>query len=82
MDCEVDDDIIEGRFDEEQVIGITRDCLDALPLPLPLPVRVSRRDDGRLLCALDTPDAATGELYGQLLFRMHRREIAARRVST
>ena len=31
MDCEVDDDIIEGKFDEEQVIGITRDCLDALP---------------------------------------------------
>ena len=31
MDCDVDDDIIEGRFNEEQVLEITRDCLDALP---------------------------------------------------
>ena len=31
MDCDVDEDIIEGRFDTEQVIAITRDCLDALP---------------------------------------------------
>jgi pimeloyl-ACP methyl ester carboxylesterase len=31
MDCDVDDDIIEGKFDTEQVIEITRDCLDALP---------------------------------------------------
>jgi pimeloyl-ACP methyl ester carboxylesterase len=31
MDCDVDDDIIEGKFNEEQVLDITRDCLDALP---------------------------------------------------
>ena len=31
MDCDVDDDIIEGRFDEEQVLDITQDCLEALP---------------------------------------------------
>jgi pimeloyl-ACP methyl ester carboxylesterase len=31
MDCDVDEDIIEGKFDEEQVLDITRDCLDALP---------------------------------------------------
>jgi pimeloyl-ACP methyl ester carboxylesterase len=31
MDCDVDDHIIEGRFSEEQVLEITRDCLSALP---------------------------------------------------
>ncbi len=31
MDCDVDDAIIEGRFNEEQVLEITRDCIDALP---------------------------------------------------
>jgi pimeloyl-ACP methyl ester carboxylesterase len=31
MDCDVDVDIIEGNFSEEQVLEITRDCLDALP---------------------------------------------------
>ena len=31
MDCDADDDVIEGKFDEEQVLQITRDCLEALP---------------------------------------------------
>jgi len=31
MDCAVDVDIIEGRYSEERVVDITRDCLDALP---------------------------------------------------
>ncbi len=31
MDCDVDDDIIEGKFSEEQVLEIARDCLAALP---------------------------------------------------
>ena len=31
MDCDVDDDIIEGAFSEERVLEATRDCLDALP---------------------------------------------------
>lgn len=55
-------------------------CLDGLPLPLPLPVRCTA-GEGHLECALDAPDAATAELYSQLLFRLHRREIAARRGS-
>ena len=55
-------------------------CLDGLPLPLPLPVRCSA-DGDRLDCTLDAPDAATAELYSPLLFRLHRREIPARRPS-
>ena len=31
MDCDVDDDIIEGAFSEEQVLEATRDCLESLP---------------------------------------------------
>ena len=31
MDCDVDEDIIEGKFSEEQVIEVTRQCLAALP---------------------------------------------------
>jgi pimeloyl-ACP methyl ester carboxylesterase len=31
MDCDVDDDIIEGTFSEERVLEATRDCLDSLP---------------------------------------------------
>ena len=31
LDCEVDDDIIEGAYSEEQVLAATRDCLEALP---------------------------------------------------
>jgi pimeloyl-ACP methyl ester carboxylesterase len=31
MDCDADDDVIEGKFSEEQVLRIARDCLDALP---------------------------------------------------
>ena len=31
MDCDVDEDIIEGKFSREQVLEVTRDCLDALP---------------------------------------------------
>lgn len=53
-------------------------CLEGLPLPLPLPVRSEQGGD-RLICVLDAPDAGTAELYSQLLFRLHRREIAARR---
>lgn len=53
-------------------------CLDGLPMPLPLPVRV-QRDGSDWVCRLDAPDEATAELYSQLLFRLHRREIAARR---
>lgn len=55
-------------------------CLEGLPLPLPLPVRVTIAEE-ELRCVLDAPDAATGELYSQLLFRLHRREIAARRAN-
>ncbi|MHA7833317.1 MAG: PilZ domain-containing protein [Algiphilus sp.] len=53
-------------------------CLEGLPMPLPLPVTVHSDGDG-LLCHLDTPEVTTQELYNQLLFRLHRREIAARR---
>lgn len=53
-------------------------CLEGLPMPLPLPVTVERQDDD-CVCRLDTPDNTTQELYNQLLFRLHRREIAARR---
>lgn len=53
-------------------------CLDGLPMPLPLPVACAT-EEGRQVCRLDAPDAQTAELYGQLLFRLHRREIAARR---
>jgi pimeloyl-ACP methyl ester carboxylesterase len=31
MDCDVDEDIIEGAFSEEQVLEVTRECLAALP---------------------------------------------------
>src|SRR5210317_244142 len=31
MDRDADDDVMEGTFNEEQVLGIARDCLDALP---------------------------------------------------
>jgi pimeloyl-ACP methyl ester carboxylesterase len=31
MDCDVDEDIIEGKYSEEQVLQVTRDCLAALP---------------------------------------------------
>lgn len=31
MDCDVDDDVIEGAFSEEKVLEATRDCLAALP---------------------------------------------------
>jgi pimeloyl-ACP methyl ester carboxylesterase len=31
MDCDVDEDIIEGKYSEEQVLQVTRDCLDSLP---------------------------------------------------
>lgn len=31
MDCDVDDDIIEGAFSEERVLEATRECLDELP---------------------------------------------------
>ncbi len=31
MDCESDEDIIEGRFSREQTIADTEDCLDQLP---------------------------------------------------
>jgi pimeloyl-ACP methyl ester carboxylesterase len=31
MDCDVDDDIVEGAFSEERVLEATRECLDALP---------------------------------------------------
>ncbi len=31
MDCDVDDDIIEGAFSEDKVLEATRDCLDTLP---------------------------------------------------
>lgn len=31
MDCDVDEDIIGGRFGEEWVLQVTRDCLAALP---------------------------------------------------
>lgn len=31
MDCDVDEDIIEGKYSEEQVLRVTRDCLAALP---------------------------------------------------
>jgi pimeloyl-ACP methyl ester carboxylesterase len=31
MDCDADDDVIEGTFDAEQLLAITRECLDALP---------------------------------------------------
>ena len=31
MDCDVDDDVIEGAFSEEQVLEATRDCLATLP---------------------------------------------------
>ena len=31
MDCDVDDDIIEGAFSEERVLEATRDCLASLP---------------------------------------------------
>ncbi len=31
MDCDVDEDIIEGRYSEEQVLRVTQDCLAALP---------------------------------------------------
>jgi pimeloyl-ACP methyl ester carboxylesterase len=31
MACEVDDDLIEGRFSREQTIEATRSCLEALP---------------------------------------------------
>jgi pimeloyl-ACP methyl ester carboxylesterase len=31
MDCDVEDDFIDGMYDEERVVGITRECLDALP---------------------------------------------------
>ncbi|MBY8966992.1 PilZ domain-containing protein [Algiphilus sp.] len=55
-------------------------CLEGLPMPLPLPVLVESDDDG-MVCRLDTPDTTTQELYNQLLFRLHRREIAARRQS-
>lgn len=55
-------------------------CLEGLPMPLPLPVTVQRDGEG-MLCRLDAPDATTQELYNQLLFRLHRREIAARRQS-
>jgi pimeloyl-ACP methyl ester carboxylesterase len=31
MDCDVDDDIIEGAFSEQRVLEVTRECLDELP---------------------------------------------------
>jgi pimeloyl-ACP methyl ester carboxylesterase len=31
MDCDADEDVIEGKFSAEQVVEITRECLDALP---------------------------------------------------
>jgi pimeloyl-ACP methyl ester carboxylesterase len=31
MDCDVDEDIIEGKYSEEQVLEVTRDCLAKLP---------------------------------------------------
>ena len=31
MDCDVDDDILEGAFSEGRVLEVTRDCLDSLP---------------------------------------------------
>ena len=31
MDCDIDEDIIEGHYDTEQIVEITRTCLDALP---------------------------------------------------
>ena len=31
MDCDVDDDFIEGDYSNEQVLEATRECLDALP---------------------------------------------------
>jgi len=31
MDCDVDEDIIEGKYSEERVLEVTRDCLDTLP---------------------------------------------------
>ncbi|MEJ2127217.1 MAG: alpha/beta hydrolase [Woeseiaceae bacterium] len=31
MDCPIDDDIIEGQFDEETTLEFTRACLDQLP---------------------------------------------------
>lgn len=31
MQCEVDEEVLEGRFSREQTIEMTRDCLDQLP---------------------------------------------------
>jgi pimeloyl-ACP methyl ester carboxylesterase len=31
MDCPIDDDIVEGQFDEEQTLEFTRSCLEQLP---------------------------------------------------
>lgn len=70
----------DGSPSEDERQWLLLYCLDGLPLPLPLPVRCALGAD-RVECVLDTPDAATAELYSQLLFRLHRREIAARRAS-
>jgi len=55
-------------------------CLEGLPMPLPLPVTVEQGEEG-CICRLDSPETTTQELYNQLMFRLHRREIAARRQS-
>ena len=31
MQCEVDEEVLEGRFSREQTIAVTRECLDQLP---------------------------------------------------
>jgi pimeloyl-ACP methyl ester carboxylesterase len=31
MQCEVDEEVLEGRFSREQTMAVTRDCLDQLP---------------------------------------------------
>jgi hypothetical protein len=54
-------------------------ALEGLPMPLRLPVRV-RQEAGRLICTLDQPAADLADLYEQLVFRLHRRAIASRRV--
>lgn len=71
---------MNGSFEGDERQWLLLYCLEGLPLPLPLPVQVSAESEG-LLCRLDAPDEDTGELYQQLLFRLHRRAVAAARSS-